>query len=700
MRKNTRTRMTAISIILRLILAKAVTEAIQLSNNKGRDCTNNDISVVSFLSLEMGSNKKSLDDIPSLAVLGNDPRAALPQSFTICSTILSGFKTTPHNVLMFFNLFGNDREQILPAVMFGENFYTTKVASGQIPTVFPNQWLRSCMAVDSTSGMVQWVVDGILVENRTFDNLRVSKIPTNLSGKIILGAYQSPIKSWQVFSNKLTNLNIFSSLLPLPEMQRKTKGEEVCLEEGDYLAWEEMTWDLRGGATTEKITLEELDTNPLVNLYKAHFFGRDTCKNFCENLGSQMPSLSNLHTFERLADFCYKKMKHVSFGTWLAADDIEEEDVWRDSHTGQPLNFTPPWAVNEPNGGRKENCASLQGCRWFDVPCNERPYCLCDNQPRPNLKLLGLCEESILDHDFQPQNDAKDIEKLALVGHSSSIEYDQKQKLWLMEMFQHNVTGTSRALPSSFTLGKNNWKIEGDHGCNAKGSFYTTDLKLSGCKEGDFTCHDGQCVTMEERCNLLPDCRDHSDEKECQVLVLEKGYNMRVPPVTKNAESENKMNPVSVNVSLTLFKVVAIKEEDHSIELQFQIFLEWTETRALYHNLKPEIYLNALSFEEINRLWLPLLVYTDTDQQKTIRFVDDWEWSTYVSVKREGNFTRSGYEMALVKALNFLPNVHNKGAGKRRFEQCLKKTGLKEGHPLMFLAFFIYFAVVASFYFY
>ena len=61
---------------------------------------------------------------------------------------------------------------------------------------------------------------------------------------------------------------------------------------------------------------------------------------------------------------------------------------------------------------------------------------------------------------------------------------------------------------------------------------------------------------------------------------------------------------------------------------------------------------------------MPLLVYTDTDQQKTIRFVDDWEWSTYVSVKREGNFTRSGYEMVLVKALNFLPNIFTiKGRG-------------------------------------
>ena len=110
-----------------------------------------------------------------------------------------------------------------------------------------------------------------------------------------------------------------------------------------------------------------------------------------------------------------------------------------------------------------------------------------------------------------------------------------------------------------------------------------------------------------------------------------------------------------------LYSRLLIKEEDHSIELQFQIIPEWKETRAVYHNLKPEIYLNVLSFEEINRLWLPFLVYTNTDQQKTTRFVDDWEWSTYVSGKREGNLTWSGYEMALVKALNFLPNVHKKG---------------------------------------
>ena len=102
---------------------------------------------------------------------------------------------------------------------------------------------------------------------------------------------------------------------------------------------------------------------------------------------------------------------------------------------------------------------------------------------------------------------------------------------------------------------------------------------------------------------------------------------------------------VAVHVSMTLIKVVAINEEGNSMELQFQITLEWKENRATYHNLKSESYLNALSKDEINSLWLPLVVYLNTDQQETTRLGENWEWSTYVNVKREGNFTRSGDEM-------------------------------------------------------
>ena len=53
------------------------------------------------------------------------------------------------------------------------------------------------------------------------------------------------------------------------------------------------------------------------------------------------------------------------------------------------------------------------------------------------------------------------------------------------------------------------------------------------------------------------------------------------------------------------------------------------------------MYLNPLSEDDINRLWLPLVIYTNTDQQETTRLGVQWEWTTDVWAKREGNFVRS-----------------------------------------------------------
>ena len=57
------------------------------------------------------------------------------------------------------------------------------------------------------------------------------------------------------------------------------------------------------------------------------------------------------------------------------------------------------------------------------------------------------------------------------------------------------------------------------------------------------------------------------------------------------------------------------KCSEDSIELQFQINLEWKENRATYYNLKNESYLNTLSQDEINLLWLPLVVYLNTNKK-------------------------------------------------------------------------------------
>ena len=220
-----------------------------------------------------------------------------------------------------------------------------------------------------------------------------------------------------------------------------------------------------------------------------------------------------------------------------------------------------------------------------------------------------------------------------------SITYDKEEKIWLIAMADSNVTGMSRASHASFTLGKHNWTIKGDKGCQ-EGEAYVKELKMSGCQKGNFTCNDGQCVSMNLRCNQLPDCRDKSDEKNCQILVLEDGYNKNVPPI-------NSTDSLNVSLSIDLLKLVDIDEPDYSIEIQFEIMLKWRENRVTYKNLKTTDALNALTQEDIQKLWLPEVIYENTDQKESTRIGEfgAGEWKTNVVVKREEeNGIMSGVE--------------------------------------------------------
>ena len=102
--------------------------------------------------------------------------------------------------------------------------------------------------------------------------------------------------------------------------------------------------------------------------------------------------------------------------------------------------------------------------------------------------------------------------------------------------------------------------------------------------------------------------------------------------------------PAKVNISITLMKVVEVEESDHSIHLQFQISLSWKENRVQYQNLKLETAMNSLTDRDIETIWLPLIVYDNTDQKMVTRLGVGWEWVTRVTVTKEANFIRSGIE--------------------------------------------------------
>ena len=145
---------------------------------------------------------------------------------------------------------------------------------------------------------------------------------------------------------------------------------------------------------------------------------------------------------------------------------------------------------------------------------------------------------------------------------------------------------------------------------------------------------------MEERCDQITHCRDESDEDNCKLIVFNDNYNNKVPPFTVNPDKS--LVPVKVKVSTSLMNVLAISEFSHTIDLKLGITLEWYENRVLYHNLKMKEALNTLSDMEAASIWIPYIIFRNTDNDEAI--TTDIE--TSISITRGGQFIRSGAEVA------------------------------------------------------
>ena len=251
----------------------------------------------------------SLEDVDTYSELKYDPRASLPSSFTVCVSVLV---TTNNLSPSLFTLLGNDKQpwfaaKISQKVSFlgRKFFYTVSNQYVKIDTMwmFPNQWVRSCLALNTLSGSVQWVARGELVDNSTFSEIK-DNVLTDLGGKVILGSFYQTLSSkakWHKSSNKVTKLEIFSSALSVEKMIAYTKGGG-CGDDGDYLSWDEMQWNLYGEAKVEHIEAKETCTMQPFYFYNSTF-DMKSCMHFCEKLGgSRVPSATSLLQFETMRE--------------------------------------------------------------------------------------------------------------------------------------------------------------------------------------------------------------------------------------------------------------------------------------------------------------------------------------------------------------------------------------------------------------
>ena len=221
----------------------------------------------------------------------------------------------------------------------------------------------------------------------------------------------------------------------------------------------------------------------------------------------------------------------LKVSTWLAADDIQQEGVWTNWYTGEAVTHLP-WAKNRPyRGGVTYNCMQLQlnivdtGDTFGDIQnglirdeeCENDAYCpICSiGQPILKVYVRGLCKNSLFNNMYTYNIDSKgDI--LYLGQKTSMITYDMMSQQWVWYDNKDNMSvATSNSSYASLLIGVHTVDFSGvvDDKCQDQEGVVVRSMKFTTCTYGQFTCSDGLCINIEERCDQIEHCNDNQMNK-------------------------------------------------------------------------------------------------------------------------------------------------------------------------------------------
>ena len=189
------------------------------------------------------------DVVVDYLTLAVDPKGNLPESYTACSSVFAKFVTTDIAVIQMLKEDGTPWYRL---AIFSTRDYDTmseiltlrsdtpgKVQAEYFTSshihIMPHSWYHICMGLDTVSGLLRIVVNGVVMVNEEKEYLQNTAQwkPKSLKGKLLL--FKSYLSVWYQNRGITSNLNIFNDMMSVEKMVSRTTGGDDCSSPGDYI---------------------------------------------------------------------------------------------------------------------------------------------------------------------------------------------------------------------------------------------------------------------------------------------------------------------------------------------------------------------------------------------------------------------------------------------------------------------------------
>ena len=567
-------------------------------------------------------------------------------------------------------------------------------------------WRHTCFSLNGKTGRFKLVENG----EKLWDKITPEMVGWMSSMKstanfVGLGCLYSLVSSLQ--ADSWDNMSMYGSVTDGQVFGRTLEDEEMkditsCKSDltGDISNWQGHKWELKSPYNTTEMEVYDFEVDVCSQsqhglVMVPHKLNYRESLHACAKISGELVSYVDRSRFDEITHFI-SRSGHMnsnecsassdSDGTrrtiqvYLGGSDMDSEGLWTTLYNKTKIQYLP-WGPSRPyKEGENYNCMMLEstmintGHPHFvaetsvvsDELCSIPycPVCLVDMEVR-KMNMRGLCRDSLFNkkYIFTITDDGS---LLYLGDHTSYISYHQSTKEWRWVDRKDNTSvATSQSSEDSMLIGTHVFDFSQvtKGSCTVRGQSKLVMVKLTSCGEGKFTCNDGQCVMMEERCNQISNCRDESDEDNCKMLVMKANYNKKIAPFGFDYD-EQKIIPVHVNISIAVIDILSIQEVNLVYILKFRLLMEWYDYRLTYHNLKMERSGNLLAREEIEKLWIPFVLFENTENNDATKDDDDTE----VTITREGNFTASSPD--ILEEINIFTGKDN----RITFQQVYSKT--------------------------